>query len=390
MKDYFESLIVEQVNRALVLKNLIHYPLKYPELTGLAQRSTSILDEQIETLNMLRAELRRREEDDIRDIFREVRRSGEFISAVEYYGISALYYQTPEIGFLNKLVFKIHQEISLPFPPPSVCCTGTTHYFSHPFTNVIFTPITESEFLLHMPDLYHEIGHCVLENMKSELRMKGLSDNYELAFSRITEHYNELLRDKRREFGPEQISMVIERVHSHWKSWIIEFFCDLFALYTVGPAYAWSHLHLTMKRFVDIHELSLLEQTHPSDESRMRTLLYGLKILGFDEQADKISSRWAEVTRFWSSKPPEYQYAYPDKLLKDIAQMTLNGLKESGISIAVSDALSANASGIRVLLNRAWKEFWDSKPDDFRNWEKERIGELRATLQMPVAQLAAR
>src|SRR5437773_4290469 len=181
MKEYLESLIVEQINRGLVLKNLIRYPLKYPELTGLAQRSTSTLDDQISALNMLRAELRLRDDNDVRDIFREVRRCGEFISAVEYYGISALYYQTQEIGFLNKLVFKIHQEINLPFPPPSVCCTGTTHYFSHLFTNVIFTPLTESEFLLHMPDLYHEIGHCVLENMKSELRLKSLLDNYDLS-----------------------------------------------------------------------------------------------------------------------------------------------------------------------------------------------------------------
>src|SRR5436309_6826071 len=142
-----------------------------------------------------------------------------------------------------------------------------------------------------MPDLYHEIGHCVLENMKSELRLKSLLDNYDRSFSRITEHYTLLLKSKRREFGPEETPIVIERIHSRWKTWMIEFFCDLFALYTVGPAYAWSHLHLTMKHCVDIHELSPFEQDeHPSDESRMRILLGGLRHLATDEASHYINA----------------------------------------------------------------------------------------------------
>jgi len=42
MKGYLESLIVEQMNRSLTLKKLIHYPLEYSELTGLAERCTDI------------------------------------------------------------------------------------------------------------------------------------------------------------------------------------------------------------------------------------------------------------------------------------------------------------------------------------------------------------
>lgn len=389
MKEYFERLIEGETNRALVLKSLIRYPLKYPELTGLAQRSTSILDEQVQMLDVLRGEVRRREDRDIRDIFRETRRCGEIISAVEYYGISALYYQTPEIGFLNKLVFRIHQEIKLPIPPPSVCCTGTTHYFSHPFTNVIFTPLTESEFLLHMPDLYHEIGHCVLQNMKSDLRMKPLSENYDLGFWKITEHYGQLLNDKRKEVGPAETPVVIQGIHASWKLWIIEFFCDLFALYTVGPAYAWSHLHLTMKRFVDVYEMSLIQQTHPSDESRMRILLMGLTRMGFENEATKISAEWAKATEFWGSRPAEYQYAYPDSLLETISQFILNGLRQSGISICTADILQAAPSGVRNLLNEAWKAFWKKKPEDFRGWEKERLEELKSGLQITTTQIAS-
>jgi hypothetical protein len=387
MKHYLESLIVEEINRALALKALIPYPLKYPELNGLATRSTSILDDQIQLLETLRSELHERNEEDLRDIFRDLRVCSDSVSLVEYFGIAALYYQTPEIGFLNKLIFKVSQEIKLPFPHPSVCCTGTTHYFSQPDTNVIFTPLTEAEFLLHTPDLYHEIGHCVLVHMKSELRLKSVRDNYQKAYSRVTDYYNQLIRRKRADVGPERISMDIERLHSHWKSWIVEFFCDLFALFTVGPAYAWSHLHLTMKHSADIHELSMIQQTHPSDESRMRILLLGLKQLGFHDDITAIKSKWSEAAGFWGPPETEYQYAYPDTLLEDIVRLIIDGLKQSGLSVFPIDAKKDGE--IREMLNEAWAVFWKSTPEDFREWEKGSVKNLRTSLQVEPTQSVA-
>jgi len=383
MKDYLESLVVEQINRALALKKLIHYPLEYSELSGLAERCTEILDSQVLMLKELQKELHNREENDLRDIFREMRVCARYISSVEYFGIPALYHQTPEGGFLNKLVFRIHQEIDLPFNPPSVCCTATEHYFSHLFTNVIFAPLSESEFLLHLPDLYHELGHCVLVNMESVLRLEAVRDNYCLAFSKVTDHYNRLLKSKRREIGPPEIPMIVEWIHSQWKSWINEFFCDLFALCTVGPAYAWSHLHLTIKRSDDIHELSILQkQTHPSDESRMRILIHGLRNLGFDKEAEKISSRWSKLAAYWGTPPTEYQYAYPESLLSDITKLTLDGLRQSAFSIVSHEILTdTNNNEIRAMLNEAWQVFWRSKPEDFRSWEEKRVTTLRTTLR---------
>jgi len=235
---------------------------------------------------------------------------------------------------------------------------------------------------LHLPDLYHEVGHYVLENRNSELRLKAIKDNYDLAFSKVTDYYNDLLKRKRREFGPEEIPMVIEKIHSQWKSWIIEFFCDLFALYAVGPAYAWSHLHLTAKRSDDIYKLSILfSQTHPSDESRMRILIYGLRNLGFREEAEKIISRWSELAKFWGSPQTEYQYAYPERLLSEISELVLDGLRRSGISVAQPEVLVNNSDhGIRTMLNEAWQIFWKSKREDFRKWEEKRIKDLRLVL----------
>jgi hypothetical protein len=382
MKEYLESLVVEQVNRALALKRLIEYPLKFPELSSLAERCTLILDSRIQLLKELQQNIEPRMENDLRDIFRDMRSITRDISWVEYYGIPPLYYQTPEIGFLNKVMFKIHREIKLPLTPPSVCCIATEYYSLNLFTSVIFAPLTESEFLLHLSDLYHELGHYVLNNRESELRLKAVKENYELCFSKITDHYNDLLKSLRREIGPPEIPMVIERIHSNWKSWIIEFFCDLFALYTVGPAYAWAHMHLTVKRSDDIHELSVFSlQTHPADEARMRILLSGLECMGFITDANEIKKKWLEIKKFWGPPEVEYQHAFPQELLDEMARLTLEGIKASGISVASERELNtAKGNEFRIMLNEAWKVFWTIKPDDFRDWEEKAMKRLRTDL----------
>ena len=334
MKNYLKSLLIEQKNRALALKNLIPFPLKYSELSGLAERCTTILNSQNQMLEELLNELKFREESDLRDIFRQMRVCARSIAWTEYYGIPPLHYQTSEIGFLNKLMFRINRETKSPLPHPAVCCITTEHYYLNLFTNVIFAPITESEFLLHLPDFYHELGHHIVQNRKTDMRLNSLAQSYDNIFSIITNHYQDLLKSKRRSFIPEDIPMLIERIHAQWKMWIEEFFCDLFALYLVGPAYAWSHLHFIAKHSDNIHRLNIInKQSHPSDESRMRLLLIGLNKIGFESEAKAIEKRWYKLKEFWSDPANYYQYAYPDKLLEGIGDQSLLGMKNQDFQL---------------------------------------------------------
>jgi len=391
MKGYFKAIILEQIDRGLCLKKLIPHPLKYAELSSLADRCGRIIDDTIEQLKFLLEELGKREENDTRDIFRGIRRSAQNIELVEYFGISALYYQTPEIGYLNKLVFRIHQEINLPLTPPSVACISTKYYYFHPFTNVVFVPVGESSFLLHLPDLFHEIGHEVLFNMENELRLKKVNDSYFMAIQRITGYYQELLTKKMRETGPPTIPMIVAHIHSQWKTyWINEFFSDLFALYTLGAAYAWSHLHLATKKSENAYEFSpILPQSHPSDDSRMRMLAIGLNKLGFKDEAASILFKWNNMPFVVNTQPVvEYQYAYPNDLMNEIAELFLTGLKESQFSIVSSEKLEKpNPDSIVNLLNEAWNLFWDC-PDKFREWEENTIQKLKASFELIVAKVS--
>lgn len=382
MKYYLSSLIQEQINRGLCLKELIHRPLEYPVLSGLAERCKLIIDTNIEQLKFLLEELEEREENDVRDVFREIRVCARAIELVEYFGISALSYESRDIGYLNNLIFKIHKEIKLPLNPPSVACISTKYYYFHPFTNVIFVPVGESRFLLHLPDVFHEIGHEVLSEKDNELSLRKISESYQIAIRTITSYYDRLMKKKMRETGPRAIPATIAHIHYQWKTyWINEFFCDLFALYTLGSAYTWAHFHLTTKKSEDVYEFSpILPRSHPSDDSRMKMLAIGMKKIGLGNQVSTILSRWNEIPLVANTQPViEYQYAYPDDLMNDVADLFLNGLKEAGFALVSEKTIGSQDDSIVGVLNRAWALFWED-PQAFTKWEAQTVQKLKSQL----------
>jgi hypothetical protein len=341
-----------------------------------------IIDTNIEQLKFLSEELEKRDENDIRDLFREIRVCARAIELVEYFGISALRFESQDIGYLNNLIFKIHKEIKLPLNPPSVACISTKYYYFHPFTNVIFVPVGESRFLLHLPDVFHEIGHEVLSEKENELSLREISESYQTAIRTITGYYDRLMKKKRRETGPRAIPANIAHIHYQWKTyWINEFFCDLFALYTIGPAYAWAHLHLTTKKSENVYEFSLiLPRSHPSDDARMKMLSIAMRKMGLGNKASAILSRWNEIPLVANTEPvTEYQYAYPDDLMNEVADLFLDSLKAAGFSPVSEKDIENDDNSIVSVLNRAWTLFWED-PEAFTGWEEQTVQKLKSQL----------
>jgi hypothetical protein len=147
----------------------------------------------------------------------------------------------------------------------------------------------------------------------------------------------------------------------------------------LGPAFAWAHLHLVAKTAEDIYQTSWLStESHPANEARMRLMLHGLRLIGFSQEAEEILSRWREMTIGSDQADAYYSHAYPDKLLEEIARTFLTALKDAGIVIANPEMLldSRESETVRVLLNKAWRVFWNPE-SDYRNWEVLQIEELR-------------
>lgn len=162
-------------------------------------------------------------------------------------------------------------------------------------------------------------------------------------------------------------------LHCWSKYWSIEFFCDLFAVYTVGPAFAWAHLHLVAKRGGNIYQVPRGEgTTHPADGARMQMLLYGLKLIGFSHEAEEIEARWNKLVRISDGSPDaDYYQCYPENLLRIVAERALQGVKKIGCRIA-SKTSDQKIGGV---LNKAWQIFWDN-PVGYSDWEKETVRRL--------------
>jgi hypothetical protein len=55
----------------------------------------------------------------------------------------------------------IAEELMFPLPAPVVSCQShfSSYFHAFPGLNVLRVPLKEGHFLLHLPDLYHELGH---------------------------------------------------------------------------------------------------------------------------------------------------------------------------------------------------------------------------------------
>ena len=118
--------------------------------------------------------------------------------------------------------------------------------------------------------------------------------------------------------SPEGTKIALRAWESSWvRGWLAEFFCDLFAAFTVGPAFAWSHLHLVLKRGSDPYAIpAYVASSHPADDARMTTVLHALTLSGFSAQALQIRSAWCScMSALGYRAEPEYELCFPNELL---------------------------------------------------------------------------
>lgn len=372
--DYFDAAIRQAKERARVLKGKIPNPVQTAELIGLQRICESKLDDVIARLDYLVNDPQINRPDLLRERIRLFRRVIEDISTVESTGITALSRIHPDDMFLNKVVFRIHQEINFPLLPPAVTCISQHYFGILTSLGLMSVPLAESDFLLHLPDMYHELGHLLFstENPKVEA-----FQNERAGFIGAVRGYlREEVALAKRSTGPtEYLLFILKKLDSSWIPWSEELFCDLFALYTVGPAYGWAHLHLTASHTSAPFNVRL-EGEHPPDEARMRVLLAGLSLMDKVAEAQAIARKWDELlTVTGHSATPLYRRACPDTLLEQAAIHAFEGTKQIGCVIA------SNSTGhVSGLLHKAWESFWEA-PADYVEWEKQVITAIKRAVQ---------
>ncbi len=378
IETYLVGSVGQSLNRIRQLRQIVQGPYRR-EYDGLRQICLTHLDDAQASLQSLA------EETVVDETLQTARRVRKFIrivdqlETVENVGVFALSRVSQDDDFLNGLITDVCSEISYPLIPPVVSHISQDYLHIYLDFNLLCLPLTEGRFLLHLPDIYHELCHLFHRDQNADL--PGL-ESYNAAFKQsrfnMAKHFRNEIASKDRLPNTEDKLHQIQLWQTCWvKFWMQEFFCDLFAVLIAGPAFAWSHYHLCVKRGGDPFETPLIfESTHPADNARMRAALMMLKRIGFEAEVTLIDKTWREFIKVMGYTPsPEYDQCYPENLLNKIVSTVQEGIKGIGVVTVQPGALTRVVN----LLNTAWNEFWGA-PADYPTWEAEQIETLRANV----------
>ena len=384
VEKYLAGSIDQSLERVRQLRQIVQgqYPREYD---GLRQICLTQLDETQMALQSLTGETI---VDTALQTPRRVRvfkRIVKHLNAVEGVGVFALSRTSPDDDFLNQLITDICEEIAFPLIPPTISHISQDYFHIYPGFNLLCLPLIESRFLLHLPDIYHELCHPFHYEQNTDLpSLESYHAAYKRSIFEMVEHFKNEITAAERVRKPEGKVHQLRLWDIYWaKYWMQEFFCDLFGVLTTGSAFVWSHYHLCVKRGDDPFETPLifeshpvLESTHPADDTRMQAMLMMLNKIGFKTEGKQIEKAWQDFVEVMGYSPiAEYRQAYPESLMSEIVSAAKEGIEGTGVVTAKPDALMP----IVGLLNSAWQEFWQA-PEDYQAWETAKVKALRTSV----------
>ncbi len=374
MESYFHAAIQQLRERARLL--MIKIPRDLPrEFHLLIQTCGQRIDDIVSRLDYISEDSNMLMEESQSVRLRHLRRIVMDLDTLETIAIVALNRVDPEEDiWLNQLVERITREINYPLLPPVVTSLSSEYFHVYPGLGLLRIPLVEGHFLLHLPDLYHELAHLLLAE-QNDPRVKPFQDALMHALDSVVAHFTLAMQKEQRRSGPVRLQFYMEGWLRSWGHyWLVEFMCDAFATCVLGPAFAWAHLHLVAKRGSNTYGVPRGAMSrHPADGARMQVQLHGLRLLGFSSEVGEIERRWDELGAISNAQPdPDYRQCYPDDILKAVAEAALEGVRLIGCRVASAEA----ASYIGSVMNEAWGVFWRD-PIGYSGWEKETVRRLR-------------
>lgn len=368
LNHYLAGTIPQMIERGRVLTASIprDLPRDYDALRVICKQQ---VDEAIQNLKRLQSLIGETFEPEHLRMFK---RLVSDLDDLETVAIAALNRASNDDHLLNLLIGRITQEIQYPRLAPTVTTLSQNYFCIYPSLNLLCIPLLEGKFLLHLPDLYHELAHPFFRE-KNDPILEPFQTRYMDAIVEVLNHFEGEKAKAEYRRGPRSLCDLLHTWQKSWiKFWVEEFFCDLYGVYILGPAFVWSHLHLAIKRGSDPYEVFPQVASHPCDYARMTIMLYALRLTGFQEMAEQIQQKWSKFLEQISAQPePEYHRCYPTNLIEEVAKSALNAVK--GIQARIATPTTQNP--IHTLLNQAWEQFWQN-PSMYVDWEKQAIETL--------------
>jgi hypothetical protein len=107
--------------------------------------------------------------------------------------------------------------------------------------------------------------------------------------------------------------------------------------------------------------------THPSDESRLRSIVSVLNLLDAHEAGIYLENLWSGyLVVSGDNKPIEYEICYPQKLIESLTKHIVQGCKKLGIKSFKQISIKNENSFFMSLIN-SWEEIlYDT--EHYKNW----------------------
>ena len=375
IEGYIDAAIRQAQERARILKAKISNSSQVNEFVALRQTCENLIDDLIDNFGYLLKDPVILRQDLVAERIRFFRRLQTDLTNLETTAVAALTRSHTDDAALSRLVADIHREINCPLAPPTVTCLSRAYFSINLDFRLLEVPLAESDFLLHLPDLYHEIAHPLITEENNPV-----IEPYQLEYSKFLgaalAYFDEERKTNLRSTGPRQyFGEIIETLEYAWPmGWANEIFCDLFAIYTLGPAYAWAHFHLTAGHDADPYEVQFMGPlSHPPDHARMEAMLIGLDLIGFADDAAVVRKKWQGLLDATGATQGEmFRRACPSELLERAAIHALEGVKRINCRIVTLQTTGK----IHDLLNTAWEMFW-SVPNEYHAWERDAVTNLK-------------
>jgi hypothetical protein len=310
---------------------------------------------------------------------RQFKRIAEQLCLTESIGVFALSRAGKDDDYLNRLITDVCRDLAYPLIAPTISQISQDYFHIYPDFNLLCVPLIEGRFLLHLPDIYHELCHPLHRPQNADLpRLEPYHNAYKRSLFAVVEHFrNELIAAERLRSSRGKLYQLQLWCNCWVKFWMEEFFCDLFGVLAVGPAFAWAHYHLCVERGGDPFDTPLtFSSSHPANAARMNAMLTMMTAIGFVADAKAIAVAWADFEAVTGARPiPEYSHCYAEPILSQIVASVRDGVSGIGITLAASGSMTGTAT----LLHDAWGEFWRN-PAKYAAWEAGTLAERRAKL----------
>lgn len=297
-----------------------------------------------------------------KNFYHTYKRLSELAQVVEEGPLFALSRFRLEDRFLTRVVGAVCQESGFSYPVPICAAMSSQYYFSMPGMDLILVPHGEATHLLAWADLYHELGHFILARDPARL-LQPLR-------KRVNKHFAGAVQDATRQGWTAKAIEELNDYHGLWLGdWILEFACDWFATFAVGPSFAWANLRLCARMSTDLFAIS---GSHPADAARTQAIIEILKLIPGDKTTHQIESQWQELLGTVGAKEPQhFRIAYPRALICELAAEVAQLFRDSGFH-----SYNPGSKPIGDLLAEAWNHF-RSNPSSFPAWERGKLQQLR-------------